>query len=209
MRWPTGAAKIVLLASTALLEWQRTRATRLDALFDVHASADSASSGRRLRTQEVNWAITVRLSGEFQGFVRDLHTLSSDCFAEWACGGNSAARDVTAEALTLNRQLDRGNAQPSSLGSDFGRPGVNFWAALGAHDRRTPSRQTHLERLNEARNAIAHSRPAELHALEAAGYPITMRTVLNWHQVLSALATTMDVVMADHLAQLFRRDQPW
>jgi hypothetical protein len=197
------------VSSAALLEWQGTRATRLDELYNIHATIGGTGRGRRWRTQQINWAITLRLAGEFQGFARDLHTLSTDCFADWACGGNPAARSVTAAALTLNRQLDRGNAQPSSLGSDFGRLGLNFWTAVTARDRRTPARQTHLERLNEARNAITHSRAAELQALEAAGYPITMPTIRTWRRALGALATTMDAVLADHLARLFRRARPW
>jgi hypothetical protein len=197
------------MPSAALLEWQDARATRLDELHDIHATIGGTSRGRRWRTQQINWAITLRLAGEFQGFARDLHTLSADCFADWACGGNPAARGVATAVLTQNRQLDRGNAQPSSLGSDFGRLGLNFWTSLAAQDRRTPSRQTHLERLNDARNAITHSRPAELQTLEAAGYPITMPTIRTWRRALSALATTMDAVMADHLAHLFGRVRPW
>src|SRR5207253_149850 len=38
---------------------------------------------------------------------------------------NTLQSIVRAE-FTLNRQLDRGNAQPGSIGSDFGRLGVDF-----------------------------------------------------------------------------------
>jgi len=197
------------MPSIALVEWETTRANRLDELYEIHTAIGGTARGRRWRTQQINWAIALRLAGEFQGFARDLHTLSTDCFADWACGGNAQSRRVVAAALTLNRQLDRYNAQPSSIGSDFGRFGLHFWTALAAQDRRTRARQTHLERLNEARNAITHSRPAELQTLEAAGYPITMPTIRRWRRALSALATTMDAVMANHLAGLFSRAQPW
>jgi hypothetical protein len=197
------------MPSAALLEWNRTRAERLDELFDIHATIGGSGRGRRWRTQQINWSITLRLSGEFQGFARDLHTLASDQFASWACVGNAAATSVTAAALTRNRQLDRGNAQPSALGSDFGRLGLSFWTALSTRDQRTVVRQAHLERLNEARNAIAHSRQDELLKLEAAGYPITLPTLRRWRRTLGALATTMDLVLADHLATLFARGRPW
>jgi hypothetical protein len=195
--------------SPALIEWQATRANRLDELYEIHVAIGGSAPGRRWRTQQINWAITLRLAGEFQGFARDLHTVATDCFADWACGGNPQLRRVMAAALTLNRQLDRYNAQPSSIGSDFGRFGLNFWTALDMRDRRTRIRQTHLERLNDARNAIVHSRPAGLQALQVAGYPITMPTIRRWRRALGALATTMDDVVADHLSRLFGRARPW
>jgi hypothetical protein len=92
------------MPSAALVEWLTTRAAMLDELFDLHATVGGTGPGRRWRTEQVNWSITLRLAGEFQGFARDLHTLSTDCFADWACSANPAARHVTAAALTLNRQ---------------------------------------------------------------------------------------------------------
>lgn len=159
--------------------------------------------------QQINWAIALRLAAEFQGFARDLHTIAVDTFSEWVAGGNPSVRNAVSAALTLNRQLDQRNAQPSSLGSDFGRLGVNFWPALSARDSRTPTRQTNLERLNDARNAMIHSRPAELQALERAGYPITLPTIRRWRRGLGALATTMDDELSEHLANLFGRPRPW
>jgi hypothetical protein len=181
----------------------------LDELYAIHTTIGGTGRGRRWRTQQINWAIILRLAGEFQGFARDLHSLSADCFADWACGGNPGARRIVLAALTLNRQLDKGNAQPSSLGSDFGRLGLDFWGTLTARDSRTPSRQTQLDRLNDVRNAITHSRPGELQRLASGGYPATMPTVGRWRRALGALASSMDVVMADHLANLFGRARPW
>ena len=146
------------MPSAALIEWQTTRSTMLDELHAIHSTVGGTAPGRRWRTQQINWAIILRLAGEFQGFARDLHTLSTDCLADWSCGGNQAARRIVAATLTLNRQLDRGNAQPASLGSDFGRLGLDFWTSLTARDSRTPSRQTHLERLNAMRLLIANRR---------------------------------------------------
>ena len=197
------------MPSAALIEWRTTRAIRLDDLLGIHATLSGPGPGRRWRTEQINWSTTLRLAGEFQGFARDLHTISVDVFADLASAGNGALRDVVSTALTLNRQLDRGNAQPSSLGADFGRLGLEFWTALAARDGRTPVRQTHLERLNDARNAITHSRPAELRALASVGYPITLRTIRTWRSALSSLATTMDRELSEHLGSLFGRPEPW
>lgn len=200
---------MVAMPSAALVEWQSSRAELLDDLYEVHRTVGGSGRGRRWRTRQINWAMTLRLAGEFQGFARDLHTLAADVLADWACSGNPAARTVVSSALTVNRQLDQRNAQASSLGSDFGRLGLNFWTALTSRDSRTPARQAQLERLNDARNAIAHSRPGELRALETAGYPITLPTIRRWRRALGGLAVTMDAEVADHLANLFERARPW
>lgn len=197
------------MPSAALVEWTGPRAAMLDELHEVHATVGGTGPGRRWRTQQINWAIILRLAGEFQGFSRDLHTICADHFADWSSGTNPAAQRVVAASLTFNRQLDRGNAQPASLGSDFGRFGVDFWTALSIRNSLTASRQRHLQRLADARNAITHSRPAELQALAADGYPATMPTIRRWRRALTELASTMDEVMADHLATLFGRHRPW
>ena len=68
----------------------------------------------------------LRLAAEFQAFTRDLHDQASDQFAAWVAPGSATVQTVVRRRLTENRQLDRGNAHPASLGSDFGRFGFEL-----------------------------------------------------------------------------------
>ncbi len=58
--------------------------------------------------------------------------------------------------FTRNRQLNRGNAQPASIGADFGRLEIKFWDEVRKQDPGSDAWKADLELLNEWRNAIAH-----------------------------------------------------
>ena len=197
------------MSSPALEQWRTARAARLDELVGAHRRIGGQGAGRRWDTEQINWALVLRLATEFQGFARDIHSLAADVLADWSCGTNAVARDIFVASLTLNRQIDQRNATPSSLGADFGRFGLKFWDELKERDRRTESRQFHLECLNEARNAIVHDEPGKLEALRQRGYPLTLKTIRRWRGSVEALASTMDLVIAQHLAALFGRSSPW
>ena len=191
------------------MTWQGERSNRLDELYAAHAHVGGTAPGRRTATQQINWALVVRLAGEFQGFARELHDLAAQTFAAWSAGGNAQTEAVLYALLTRDRQLDRGNAQPASLGSDFGRFGLVWWRALSTRDVRTQQRQERLERLNDARNAIAHANLGELETLRVEGYPLTLDTVRLWRSALNGLAVTMDNAIANHVATVFARPRPW
>lgn len=165
--------------------------------------------GRRWQTEQVNWALTLRLAGEFQGYCRDLHDEAVDFFVNTA-SPNPAVASVLRAQLTSNRKLDRGNAQPDSLKQDFLRLGMDLPAAIfAANPVRGPQRWATLKELNKARNAIAHANYAELVSLRNAGYPITMRTISTWRSQVDALAQKMDDVVAAALDALLGAGRPW
>ncbi len=196
------------MPSTALGTWRGESAARLNKLA-AHRRVGGSTAGRRTETEQINWALILRLSAEFQGFARELHSVGADMFVQWAAPTDVRLANVIANLLTQGLALDRGNPNPGNVGSDFARFGLSWWPALERRDQRTPTRQAQLERLNRARNAIAHGRPAELIPLRDEGYPLTLDTVRRWRQALNGLAVTMDVELSDHLSTLFGRPRPW
>lgn len=197
------------MASEAFELWLSERADRLDELEETHREVEGRGAGRRWRTERLNWSLLIHLAAEFQGFCRDLHDLSAEKFAGLASGTNKPLGNVLLTVLTQGRQLDRGNAQSSSLGSDFGRLGMRFWPEMEAVDSRSSNRKDILDKLVEARNAIAHARLGELESLRAEGFPPTLKTVHKARSALNGLASSMDRVLAEHLAVLFDEDLPW
>jgi hypothetical protein len=181
----------------------------LNELFDAHQSVGGTGAGRRTQTEQINWALVLRLAAEFQGFARDLHAEGVEFFAGQAAPGNDPLRAVLMDLLGLGLRLDRGNADPGSLGDAFNRFGFQLWVALETRDRRTVHRQQHLLRLNRARNAIAHARMDEIAALRSEGFPLTLATVRVWRTALNGLAVTLDVELAVQLSRLFAGPRPW
>jgi hypothetical protein len=157
----------------------------------------------------LNWALTLRLAGEFQGYARDLHSLSVTHFADTVAQGNSRLGNLLQAQFTTNRALDHQNATPSSLGADFGRLGLQLWPVLRFASAHTPRWQASLEALNRARNAIAHSNEDDLDELARGGHPMRLQTIRHWHRDLDRLAGTMDDVVADYLDGLLRTGRPW
>jgi hypothetical protein len=96
--------------------------------------------------------------------------------------------------LTANRQLDKANAQPSSIGSDFAKLGLRIWNTLDSQDKRNITRQTRLKQLNVWRNAVAH----QDFALEPNDQQVVgttqraLRWVRTWRSACEALAVQMD-----------------
>jgi hypothetical protein len=195
--------------SLALLSWRAERQRRLDELLAAHQTVGGAGPGRRWRTRELNWALTLRLAGEFQGFGRDLHDLAVDYFVDIVSAGNADLAQVLRERTTTNRQLDRGNAQPGSLGSDFAMLGLTLWPALEQADPRAAGWNASLERLNTARNAIAHVDEDTLAQLRRENQPVTLAAIRTWRRGLDQLAATMDDVVSAYLDQLLGHGRPW
>jgi hypothetical protein len=158
----------------------------------------------------VNWALTLRLAGEFQGYARDLHDLAVDHFVVHGAGANVALRSTLRNLLTKNRLLDKGNAHPGSLGDDFQRLGLALWPALRiAKSAHAEKWRDKLEALNQARNAIAHAEEGKIAALANAGYPINVRTIRSWKSSLHGLVDSMDSVVSEYLDSLFMTGKPW
>jgi hypothetical protein len=159
--------------------------------------------------RQINAALVLQLSAEFQGFARELYDELADAVLREVAGAEPGVRIMLQRYLDQTRALDRGNAHPGALGSDFARFGIKLWPCMIEKDRRTTARQTHLDRLNTARNAIAHSDEAELAKLRQEGFGITLATMRTWRQALDQLTLGMDAVLADHFAAEFGDRQPW
>lgn len=167
--------------------------------------------GRQWRTGEINAAIIVRVAVEFQGYSRDLHDEAVDHLVKHLAVTNQALAPVLRSSLTLNRGLDRVNAQPSSLGSDFGRLGMSFWPLLKTtYPAHADQWNSVLETLNKARNGIAHHDEGKLREVADEGWPTRrLRTAERFRRSLHQLVDGMDTVVGVHLQSLIGGSPPW
>lgn len=185
--------------------WTTTTAGALDEVAQAHAAIRGRAAGRRAATQQINRGYALLLASHFQGFCRDLHTECVSFFLGALKLGPEVSSVLRGEMLR-GRQLDRGNAQPSSLGADFGRFDIRFWDEVEAHQPRNRARRAALEDLNTWRNAIAHHDfdPARL------GGTVLLRLaqVRRWRAACDGLARSFDEVMRVQLEVLTKRF-PW
>lgn len=195
--------------SAAYTEWSGQRQARIAELLAAHATIGGSGRGRRWRTSQLNWALTLRIAGEFQGYARDLHTLAVAHLVDSLARSNTALSNALQIQFTTNRAVDHKNATPSSLGSDFGRLGFDFWPTMRVASSQAARWQASLEALNKARNAIAHANEDDLGRLARDGYPIRLSTIRRWQRDLDQLAVTMDDVVADQLDRLLKTGRPW
>jgi hypothetical protein len=87
---------------------------------------------------------------------------------------------------------------------------MTLWPALKRVDSRADTWNKHLEALNVARNAIAHSDPKGFGKLKELGYTsITLPVIRRWRRSLDVMALTMDDVVADYLVGVFGGSRPW
>jgi hypothetical protein len=57
-----------------------------------------------------------------------------------------------------------------------------------------------------ARNGIAHADESKLDMLSADGFPMTLRTVRQWHRAMDRLTVTMDGALRSHLEATLGKD---
>lgn len=194
--------------SDALTAWTGERSDRLNRLGTAHSAIATGSAGRQWFTEELNHAIIVRLSAEFQGFARDLHDEAVDGLFTPATVPVKAVLAMVGPAMKQGRKLDYGNPNPGHLGSDFGRLGLKLWPALdAAYPKKSGGWNATLEALNHARNAIAHQDDLKLTQVKAAT-PLTKPTITKWRKHLDAVAYAMDVVVGDYVGQVTGQ-RPW
>lgn len=145
------------------------------------------------------------LAAHFQGFCRDLHTECVDHLLVMIAQPTPLRTLIRAE-FTRGRQLDRGNAQPGSLGADFARLGIDLWARLDTFDSGAATWKMDLDLLNEWRNAIAHE---DFTSRRLSGI-ITLRLALvrKWRASCRRLARSMERVMRGHM-QFLTGTSPW
>jgi hypothetical protein len=160
-------------------------------------------------TEELNQALILRLASEFQGFARDLHDEAGVFVAGRLALGNQQLQDVLQLPYTVNRKLNQGNADPGTLGNDFGLFGLVLWAALQSrYPARAKGWNQKLAALNMARNGIVHDDGAKVARVQAEGWPLTLQSVDRWKSALDGLTQGIDRVVGGHL-RLVYGTQPW
>jgi hypothetical protein len=206
------------MPSVALLEWQGTRSRQLDELDVAHSAVGGTGPGRRYATRQLNHAYAVAIASQFQGFCRDLHSECADVVANAihsagisSAMNSSAIADIALTALTRNRQLDRGNASPGSIGADFKSFDLDIWDTSNQLDARTAMRSRRLDQLNVWRNAIAHQDfDFSRHELGVLGNvtSLDLGRVRAFRSCCGQLAGTFDRVLSRYLEPLVG-GQPW
>jgi hypothetical protein len=187
------------MPSRSYRSWMASRARALDEIEAAHASVGGTGPGRRYATQQINHAYVVLLASQFQGYCRDLHTESVACLLDFL-QPPIILRQLVEDGFTRGRQLDSRNAQPASIGADFGLLGVRFWSEVCNHRPGNDTRQRELEEINRWRNAIAHQNFSGVSPTAAPMLPIVK--VRRWRSVCVGLARSFDEVMRAHLESL-------
>ncbi len=197
------------MPSSSLSTWASARTDRVRRLRAAHQALGGTGPGRRWVTDELNQALILRLASEFQGFARDLHDEAGLFVAECVAPGNLSVQDSLRIPYTFNRKLNQGNADPGTLGSDFGLFGIVLWAGLQARFQdRAKDWNYKLAALNMARNGIVHDDAAKVARVQADGWPFTLRSVDRWKAALDGLARGMDHVVSGQL-KLVYGTSPW
>jgi HEPN superfamily RiboL-PSP-like protein len=193
------------MPSQSFRDWLSSRAKALDEIEAAHASVGGTGPGRRYATQQINQAYAVLVASQFQGFCRDLHTESVALLMAFI-NPPALVLPLVQARFTKGRQLDSKNAQPGSLGSDFGLLGIRFWDEVDKHRTKNNDRKREHEDLNNWRNAIAHQ---NFDAVSPGAAPnLTLKQVRRWRGVCKRLARSFDEVMRRHLQSLIGRT-PW
>jgi hypothetical protein len=190
------------MPSVSWQQWNATWAQDLDDIEAAHRSVGGIARGRRYATQQINHAYAVLLASKFQAFCRDLHSESVDFLVRAV--SPAVLQSVLRAEFLLDRSLDRGNANPSTIGSDFNRLGVEFWKQVYSDHPRNDRRKEMLEELNRWRNAIAHQ---DFHPVGGSSI-LHLPRVKAWRKACNRLALSFDHVMHAHLAAIIGVS-PW
>ena len=193
--------------SRSLENWRGESSGVLNEIEVVHAKVEGTSVGRRVLTQQVNFAYAALITAHFQRYCRSVHSESSQIVV--ATVSDEALAGVLEGLLTENRALDRGNPTSGNLGSDFRRFGFAFWEAVEKDDKRSKKRKAKLDQLCEWRNGIAHGDISRKRA-EAKLVPdrVTLDVCKDWRRALNGLATSIDKVMSGQCENL-GCPEPW
>jgi hypothetical protein len=187
------------MPSHSYRQWRTVRAAVLDEIARAQASPRGTKGVRRYMTRQLTHSYALLLAAQFQGFCRDLHT---EC-VNHLLGVMALPPDLdalTRGEYTRGRQLDRGNAQPSSIGADFNRLGIEFWKVLHTAVAASVTWKDDLDMLNEWRNAIAHD---DFTSPRLAGaVKIRLSQVRRWRMACRHLARHFDDTMRQHLQSL-------
>ncbi|MDA8038247.1 MAG: hypothetical protein M0Z69_03635 [Actinomycetota bacterium] len=195
------------MASVAKGEWDTTAKERLDELEAIHTRAHGAKRGRRWGTEQLNRSLFVVLLAQFQTYCRDLHDEAVDVYV---AAGNPHQQATLRKFVTQNRDLDKKNARPAALGSDFGRFGIELVPKLKALGQATADALNGLDLLVDFRNAVAHGNESSVAATVATGQiKATLASYRAHRRTLDQVVGTMDQVVASELANELRIPRPW
>jgi hypothetical protein len=193
------------MPSRSFQHWLSTRAATLDQVESAHQSVHGTGPGSRLVTLQINQAYVVLLSGQFQGFCRELYGECVDYLIRATTPAPLQRLYVT--EFGLHRRLDRGNPNPGNIGADFNRLGLELWAEVEADHAQNAQRRQALEEMNNWRNAVAHQDFAPTMLL--AGRPhLSLAQVRDWRKACEGLARSFDNVLCVHL-QTLTGAAPW
>lgn len=186
-----------MASSEALREWRGERCARLDAVEAVLPRVGGARARQHFTAQQMKRAYVILLAAQFQRFCADLHAECVDVMVE---GVSPNLKLIVVSNFLQGRQLDKGNAQPGNLGSDFGRLGVQLWPELKRWNPRSVAFQDLLLQLNIWRNAIARD-DFSATSFFPKGSNTTLRSSLvrKWRQACNQIALGMDIVMRDYV----------
>lgn len=190
------------MPSLSYIDWASSRRRALDEMEAACLAADVVH--RRAAAQHVIQAYTMIVAAQFQGFCRDVH---SETVNELTVGlVPPHFRYMIGFDLMWGRQLDRGNAQPSSIGTDFNRLGLSIWNVLAARSNKSTLYKLALEDLNMWRNAIAHQ---DFDNTRLAGRrTVKFRDVGRWVRACRWLAKEIDLACRDHVYYM-KGVYPW
>lgn len=191
------------MPSHSLIRWNGERADALDEIENVHSLVGGTERGRRYATQQINYAYAALLSGQFQGFCRDLH---SECVDHIVAMVPAPLQGFLRVEFIWNRSLGRGNPHPGAIGSDFNRLGVDVWTEVYALSARNDRRRELLQELIDWRNAISHQ---DFDPVAPGGIPtLHLARVRQWRSAANSLARHLDQVMYNYLQALLG-GAPW
>jgi hypothetical protein len=195
------------MSSNAKVEWDSQTQDELDELEWVHKRTSGNRPGRRFRTEQLNRGYLLLLAAHFQRYCRDLHSEASAFLA--AHSSPVQFRDDLLELLTRDRSLDRANPRPATLGSDFGRLGLDLWDQAYRESATNQARNSELERLLDWRNSIAHGNPLPpVTGGAAPSASTTLRQVKHWRAMCARLVISFDRIVGSHLERMTGQ-RPW
>lgn len=186
-------------SSPALQTWRSDRAARLDELIAAHRTVRSAGRGRQYATQQLTNALFVALAAEFQGYCRDLHDVAIFASTDGLAPPGDPRLINARSAYVRSRRLSTGNANWSNLTNDFNKSfKMNLATALEATytSQEVDDWKSVIEKLNDTRNAIAHSDGTKLANLAD---PLTLGTFRAWRPTLKAAVSGLDKVVEAYL----------
>ena len=187
--------------------WDTHCAARLNQLEQIHADVRGSGRGRRWYTGQLNRSLLVALVGQFQEYCRDLHNEAIDVYLAAA---NQRQVEVLNTLLKQDRKLDTQNPRRSSLGSDFGRLGIDLIPTLRSRGPKTVSDLERLDELVEFRNAIVHGNESKVESLiKRYQTRMTLHSYRQFRHALDRIVRTMDTVVVIEFANGLQIQPPW